>query len=75
MPGSTGQPRLSLVCVAVGAEMSGDATVLCVNTKDKFDYRFLVDTNPPCPANYSPKGFALLQLPNLQVDGLIFTVE
>jgi uncharacterized membrane protein len=58
-----------------GAEMSGDATVLCVNTKEKFDYTFLVDAYPPCPANYSPKGFALVQLPNLEVDGFTFTIE
>jgi uncharacterized membrane protein len=59
----------------VGAEMGGDATVLCVNTKEKFDYSFLVDAYPPCPANYIPKGFALVQLPNLQVDGFTFTIE
>jgi hypothetical protein len=59
----------------VGAEMSGDATVLCVNTNEKFDYTFLVDASPPCPGNYSPKGFALVELPDLQVDGFTFTIE
>src|SRR4051812_18705191 len=35
-----------------GAEIGGDGTVLCVNTRDKFDYGFALDAKPPCPANY-----------------------
>jgi hypothetical protein len=58
-----------------GAEIGGDGTVLCVNTRDKFDYGFAVDAKPPCPANYVPKGFALLELPDLQIDGFTFTIE
>ena len=59
----------------VGAEMSGNATVLCVHTKEKFDYSFLLDAFPPCPAKYAPKGLVLLQLPDLHVDGFTFTIE
>jgi uncharacterized membrane protein len=59
----------------VGAEMSGNATVLCVHAKEKFDYGFLLDASPPCPAKYVPKGFVLVQLPDLRVDGFTFTIE
>jgi hypothetical protein len=56
-------------------ELSGQGPVLCVNTKEKFDYTFVVDENPPCPTNHVPKQFVLLELPDAQVDGFTFTIE
>src|SRR5262245_61338201 len=50
-----------------GAELAGQGPVLCVNTKEKFDYTFVLDDNPPCPANHVPKQFVLLELPDLEI--------
>jgi hypothetical protein len=58
-----------------GAELAGQGPVLCVNTKEKFDYTFVVDETPPCPANHVPKHFVLLELSDLQIDGFTFTIE
>jgi hypothetical protein len=58
-----------------GAELAGQGPVLCVNTKEKFDYTFVVDENPPCPASHVAKQFVLLELPDLQIDGFTFTIE
>ncbi|MET0539101.1 MAG: hypothetical protein ABWZ64_14345 [Xanthobacteraceae bacterium] len=58
-----------------GAELAGQGPVLCVNTKEKFDYSFLLEGNPPCPANYTPKTFVLVELPDHQIDGFTFTIE
>ena len=58
-----------------GAELAGQGPVLCVNAKEKFDYSFLLEANPPCPANYMPKTFVLVELPDPQIDGFTFTIE
>ena len=58
-----------------GAELAGQGPVLCVNAKEKFDYSFLLEGSPPCPANYTPKTFVLVELPDPQIDGFTFTIE
>jgi hypothetical protein len=58
-----------------GAELAGQGPLLCVNTKEKFDYTFVADETPPCPANHVAKQFVLLELPNLEIDGFTFTIE
>jgi hypothetical protein len=56
-------------------ELAGQGPVLCVNTNEKFDYTFVLDHDPPCPAHHVPKQFVLLELPDLQIDGFTFTIE